>query len=126
MNRMFAVVALTTLSLSAALPTPVLAEPTPAAPAAPAPVTVSVTVQAGYHPSRIEVPAGVPVRLRFLRTEWTGCTREVVFPSLGGRRVELPTHVPVDVDLGILAAGEVPFHCGMNMIHGVVVVGGAR
>lgn len=45
----------------------------------------------------------------------------MVFPTLGLRK-ELPPDVPVVVDLGTPAAGEIPFQCGMNMIRGVVVV----
>lgn len=84
---------------------------------------VPIVVNGGYTPSRIEVKAGERVRLVFTRTEYTGCTREVVFPELGIRR-ELPTNQPVGIDLPALAAGTYGFHCGMNMIHGSVVVSG--
>jgi plastocyanin domain-containing protein len=82
---------------------------------------VEVVVERGYHPSRIEVRPGERVRLRFVRREWSGCTREVVFPTLGVRRT-LPVNQPVVVELSAPAAGEVPFHCGMNMVRGAVVV----
>lgn len=84
---------------------------------------VPIVVNAGYTPSRVEVKAGERVRLVFTRTEYGGCTREVVFPELGIRR-ELPTNQPVAIDLPALAAGTYGFHCGMNMIHGTVVVSG--
>jgi plastocyanin domain-containing protein len=90
------------------------AEPVP-------PEGVDVLVQGGYHPSRVVVTQGEPARLVFLRTEWSGCTREVVFPTLGLRK-ELPVGEKVTIDLGTPEVGEVPFHCGMNMIHGIVVV----
>lgn len=97
-------------------------EPEPPPPAAtPATEAPDVVVEKGYHPDRVVVKAGDAVTLRFLRTEYSGCTREVVFPTLGLRR-ELPTGQLVTIDLGAQAAGEIPFHCGMNMIHGVVVV----
>jgi soluble P-type ATPase len=86
-----------------------------------APTEIEIVVQGGYRPDRIEVRAGAPVRLRFVRHEYSGCTREVVFPSLGIRR-ELPPHTPVVIDLGVLAPGEYPFECGMGMIRGVLVV----
>lgn len=90
--------------------------------AAPAPVReIEIVVQDGYQPARVVVTEGEHVKLRFLRKEYTGCTLEVVFPTLGIRR-ELPTNVPVEIDLGTLPAGEVPFHCGMEMIHGVIAV----
>ena len=82
---------------------------------------IPVTVQGGYHPDRIEVPAGERVRLVFTRTEYSGCTRELLFPALE-LRVELPTNQAVVVELPPLAPGEWSFHCGMKMIHGSVVV----
>jgi plastocyanin domain-containing protein len=74
-----------------------------------------------YHPDRVVVTEGQSVRITFVRKEYTGCTLEVVFPTLGIRRT-LPPNEPVTIDLGTPAAGEIPFHCGMDMSHGVVVV----
>lgn len=82
---------------------------------------VEVVVDNGYQPSRIEVRPGERVRLRFVRRDYGGCTREVVFPSLNLRR-ELPTDQPVVVDLPALPLGETPFQCGMNMLRGSIVV----
>jgi Cu+-exporting ATPase len=45
----------------------------------------------------------------------------IVFPTLG-IRTQLQPNEPVVIDLGTVAAGEIPFHCGMNMIHGTIVV----
>jgi plastocyanin domain-containing protein len=81
---------------------------------------VEVVVDQGYEPSRVEATAGERLRVRFLRRSDGGCTREVVFPTLNLRR-ELPTGQPVVVDLPPLPAGETPFHCGMNMVRGVIV-----
>ncbi len=82
---------------------------------------VEVVVDQGYQPSRIEVAQGEAVRLRFIRRDYGGCTREVVFPTLNLRR-ELPTNQPVVIELPALPLGETPFQCGMNMVRGVVVV----
>ena len=82
---------------------------------------VEVVVDQGYQPARIEAAPGERLRLRFLRRDYGGCTREVVFPTLGLRR-ELPTGRPVTVDLPALPAGETPFECGMGMVRGAVVV----
>ena len=114
------------LALSLALALPLAssaAEPASPSPssAAPTPHVVEVTVQNGYHPDRIVARAGEPLRLRFQRTEYTGCTLEVVFPTLG-IRATLPPGEVVEIDLGTPEAGEIPFHCGMNMRYGVVVV----
>lgn len=97
----------------------------PPAHAEPAVREIAVQVQGGYKPDRIEVTAGERVRLVFTRTEYTGCTREVVFPELGIRK-ELPTNQAVRIDLPVLAPGTYKFHCGMNMIHGTLVVTAAK
>ncbi len=122
MIRFLPFVALT--ALAATLFTgPTVAELVPAAHAE-APVReIAITVQGGYKPDRVDVTAGERVRLVFTRTEYTGCTREVVFPELGIRK-ELPTNQPVAIELPALAAGTYSFHCGMKMIHGSVVVKG--
>jgi hypothetical protein len=82
---------------------------------------VEVVVDNGYQPSRIEVRPGERVRLRFIRRDYGGCTREVVFPTLNLRR-ELPTDQPVVIDLPVLPVGETTFQCGMNMLRGSIVV----
>lgn len=117
---------LRTFALAALTLVPAVATLAPSRPAAaqaaPAPVReIEIVVQGGYQPSRVVVTEGERVRLRFVRREYTGCTREVVFPSLNLRR-ELPPNQPVVIELPPLPAGEVPFQCGMHMIHGVLVV----
>ncbi|MCC6877215.1 MAG: cupredoxin domain-containing protein [Sandaracinaceae bacterium] len=82
---------------------------------------IEIVVRGGYQPHRITIRRGERVRLRFVRQDWSSCTREVVFPTLGIRR-ELPVQAPVVVQLPVLEAGEHPFHCGMNMIRGTLVV----
>ncbi len=106
--------------LAPALPLDAHAESPPPA-SAEAPRLIEITVEGGYRPSRVVVQEGERVQLRFVRKEYTGCTLEVVFPTLGIRRT-LPPNEAVVIDLGVPAAGEIPFHCGMNMIHGALVV----
>lgn len=109
------------LALGGATLPPVAHAETPAATTEQAARVIDIRVDRGYHPDRIVVKAGERVRLRFTRTEYTGCTLEVVFPTLGVR-AKLPTNEPVEVDLGTPAVGEIPFHCGMKMIHGTIAV----
>ena len=82
---------------------------------------IEIVVEGAYKPSRIEMRQGERVRLKFIRKEYNGCTREVVFPKLNIRR-ELPTNKVVYIDIPALQAGEYDFKCGMNMIKGVLVV----
>ncbi len=101
--------------VSVAAPGSVLAESDAAA------APKEIVVENGYHPSTVVVKPGIPIKLTFVRREHAGCTREVVFPTLGIRR-DLPTNVPVVIELPALEPGEVQFHCGMKMIRGVIKV----
>jgi plastocyanin domain-containing protein len=82
---------------------------------------IEIVVERGYHPGRVTVAEGEAVRLKFLRREAGGCSRELVIPALGLRR-ELPQGQEVAIDLPAMAAGEYAFTCGMNMLRGSVVV----
>lgn len=109
--------------LAASFGVPLLAASPAAAedPPSPAVREIEVLVDGGYKPARIAIPEGERVRLKFVRKDYSPCTREVVFASLGIRR-ELPTDVPVVIELAAQAPGEIPFACGMNMVKGVIVV----
>ncbi|MFJ7067804.1 heavy metal translocating P-type ATPase [Streptomyces sp. NPDC101115] len=82
---------------------------------------VDVTVRGGYSPSLIKVREGVPLDLVFDRREAGECTSRVVFPDL---RVGagLPAHTRTTVRLNPDRSGTFGFACGMNMIHGTLVV----
>lgn len=82
---------------------------------------VEVTVRGGYSPDVIRVRQGMPVELVFDRQESGECTNRVVFPDL---RVSagLPAHQRTTVRLRPERAGSFGFACGMNMIHGTLVV----
>ena len=86
-----------------------------------APREIEVVVEGGYKPAKIEIAPGEAVRLKFVRKEYTPCTKEVVFPTLGITR-ELPVNQPVAIDIPAQQSGEVPFRCGMNMVKGLLVV----
>jgi membrane fusion protein, heavy metal efflux system len=84
--------------------------------------TARITVgEQGYEPSRVNLKSGVPARLTFLRTTDKTCGTAVVFPSLNIRR-ELPLNQPVDIEFTPEKTGDIGFVCGMNMLHGNVVV----
>jgi Cu+-exporting ATPase len=82
---------------------------------------LAVTVKGGYAPDVIRVRQGVPVELVFDRQESGDCTSRVVFPDL---RVSaaLPAWQQTTVRLDPRQAGTVSFACGMNMIHGTLIV----
>ena len=82
---------------------------------------VRVTVRGGYSPDRIRAQVGVPLRLVFDRQESGDCTSRVVFPDFGINQ-ELPAFATTTVTIRPQRPGEYGFACGMNMVHGVVVV----
>jgi Cu+-exporting ATPase len=81
----------------------------------------TVTVRGGYSPEELRVRQGVPVELVFDRQESGECTSRVVFPDF---RVStgLPAYQQTTVRLDPAEAGEFGFACGMNMIHGTLIV----
>jgi plastocyanin domain-containing protein len=82
---------------------------------------VDVLVRGGYTPNRIEVRQGHPVRLTFLRQESNPCTEQLIISDFGISRT-LPEGERVAVGFTPDKAGEFTFHCGMNMVRGVLVV----
>ncbi|MBD0839441.1 heavy metal translocating P-type ATPase [Streptomyces sp. TRM68416] len=82
---------------------------------------VDVTVRGGYSPDVIRVQQGMPVELVFDRQEAGECTNRVVFPDLQVS-AGLPAHQRTTVRLRPERAGSYGFACGMNMIHGTLVV----
>lgn len=73
-----------------------------------------------YQPARIEVPAGQPVTLRFLRTDPAPCAQTVVFDALNIFR-HLPLNEPQELTLVLPRPGEYEFACEMRMYRGSLV-----
>jgi plastocyanin domain-containing protein len=82
---------------------------------------VRITVKGGYDPDLIVVKQGRPVRLDFYRDETAACSEEVVFPDFGIAR-SLPAFKTTPVEFTPEKTGEFNFRCGMNMLHGKLVV----
>ncbi|MCH9730442.1 MAG: heavy metal translocating P-type ATPase [Actinomycetia bacterium] len=82
---------------------------------------VNVTVKGGYSPSVIRVREGVPLRLRFDRQESGDCTSRVVFADFGASKT-LPAFGTATLEFTPDKVGEFDFACGMNMIHGTLIV----
>ena len=82
---------------------------------------VRVTVRGGYSPNRIRARTGVPMRPVFDRQESGDCTSRVVFPDFGAS-ADLPAFGESSLEFTPTAPGEYGFACGMNMIHGTLVV----
>lgn len=78
----------------------------------------SITVSDGYYPDELILAAGIPTEITF--SEGHGCLARVVFPHLG---------IEADLDRGgavvwipALEVGEYEFRCGMDMVHGRLIV----
>src|SRR5918994_5314979 len=82
---------------------------------------VQVTVKGGYSPDLIRVHAGVPLRLVFDRQEAGDCTSRVVFPDFSVSK-SLPAFAKTSVEFVPDRSGEFEFACGMNMVHGTLLV----
>jgi len=82
---------------------------------------IDITVKGGYSPDVIEVVHGVPVRLNFFRDETSSCSERVVLGDLGIAR-DLPAFKTTTVEFTPDRTGEFAFTCGMNMLHGKLLV----
>jgi Cu+-exporting ATPase len=82
---------------------------------------VTVTVKSGYSPDVIKARQGVPLEMVFDRQESGDCTSRVVFPDLAVSAA-LPAYQQTKVRLTPASAGTFGFACGMNMVHGTLVV----
>ncbi len=82
---------------------------------------LTVVVKGGYTPDLIVARRGVPLKLVFDRREDSPCSDEVVFPDFGLRRA-LPAFAKTELEIVPDRAGEFEFTCGMNMLHGKLLV----
>lgn len=83
---------------------------------------IDIVVDGGvYTPARIEIAAGQPVTLRFLRKDPSPCAEKVLFDDLG-IAAELPVGQPVELTITPGVSGEYAFTCQMQMYRGTLVV----
>jgi Cu+-exporting ATPase len=80
-----------------------------------------VRVNEGYDPPEVRVAAGRPIRLLFRREETAPCSERVVFPDYGVS-FGLPPFKEVAIDLPASAPGAHRFCCGMDLLHGKLIV----
>jgi plastocyanin domain-containing protein len=75
----------------------------------------------GYSRTSIKLRRGVPARITFLRQTDVTCATEVVISAYGINR-SLPLNTPVSINFTPKNSGEFNFSCGMNMMHGKLIV----
>ncbi|MDR3685385.1 MAG: sulfite exporter TauE/SafE family protein, partial [Coriobacteriia bacterium] len=86
-------------------------------------VPLSIT-NTKYEPAALSVPADKPIRLVVTRNEDVACSSQIVFPQLGVTK-DLKANGVTTVDLPATRAGTYSMTCGMGMMSGQLLVGGA-
>lgn len=83
--------------------------------------TVTITVNGGYTPQKVELQQGLPATLVFHRRDPSHCLEEVVLPDFG-----VQTKLPLNKDFAIKIQPDTPgrytYSCGMHMFFGEVIV----
>jgi Cu+-exporting ATPase len=82
---------------------------------------IEVLVKGGYSPDILRVQKDVPLRLIFDRQEAGECSSRVVFPDFQVSKT-LPPFARTTLEFVPDKAGEFGFACGMNMLHGTLIV----
>ncbi len=82
---------------------------------------ITIVVDGGYSPDLIVTRRGAPLTLVFDRRDEGPCTDEIVLPDFRIRR-RLPSGQKTAITVVPETAGEFPFSCGMNMLHGTIRV----
>lgn len=81
----------------------------------------AILVDGGYSPSVIEVQKNKPVKLKILRKDPSSCLDQLIIPQWNIVKA-LPLNKELSVRFTPDETGEFPFHCGMNMFHGKILV----
>ena len=82
---------------------------------------IRITVKGGYSPDVIRVKEGVPLRLVFDRQEASDCSDRVVFPDFQASK-SLAAFATTTLEFTPTKSGSFGFACGMNMLHGTLIV----
>ncbi|MEX2393089.1 MAG: cupredoxin domain-containing protein, partial [Actinomycetota bacterium] len=83
--------------------------------------SADIVVQGAYAPNILRVRQGVPLKITFDRREGGECTSQVVFSDLR-KSFDLPAFKRTTVTIVPDRVGEIRFACGMNMVHGKLIV----
>jgi sulfite exporter TauE/SafE len=81
-------------------------------------------VNTQYVPQTVTIPANTPVRLVVDRKEDVACSDQLVIRA-AGVQVDLKANGVTDVALPAMPAGSYQMTCGMGMMSGTLLVGGA-
>ena len=82
---------------------------------------IRVEVMGGLYAELIILKKSVPARIVFDRKDPSPCLDQIVFPDFGVH-ADLPMGEEYIVEITPEQAGEFGFACGMNMMHGKMIV----
>lgn len=83
--------------------------------------SVEIIVKGGYSPDTIQATVGIPVQITFDRQESGSCTEKVIIPAFR-IAADLPANRRTVVTFTPDAPGTYEFACGMNMVHGKIII----
>ena len=82
---------------------------------------IEILVEGGYQPSIIKIKKNQKTTITLQRKDKNTCLEEFILPDFKIKKY-LPLNEKVKITILPKNSGEYPFHCGMNMFHGKVVV----
>lgn len=83
----------------------------------------AIQVKDGYHPARVIVQSGKPIRFEFKREETNACSEMVIFPDFQ-KSATLPVGQKVTIELPPMQPGTYDFTCQMGMYKGTIIAKG--
>lgn len=84
------------------------------------PILVTVD-HSRFQPALINVPAGKPFKLHFVRNDQSSCSQNIHFPQLH-LTYQLPLNQKVEITLPAMKRGELDFGCAQGLTRGKIVV----
>lgn len=82
---------------------------------------IEIVVDGGYKPEVIQLKAGVPAEITFLRRTSSSCFDEVLLPDFG-KQAKLPVNKPYTLKINPGKQGSFTYSCGMHMFFGKIEV----
>ena len=83
--------------------------------------SIDVIVKGGYSPDTIQATVGIPLRITFDRQESGSCTEKVIISAFR-IAADLPANRRTTVVFTPDTPGTYEFACGMNMVHGKLII----
>jgi Cu+-exporting ATPase len=83
--------------------------------------SIEIIVKGGYSPDTVQATVGVPLHITFDRQESGSCTEKVIIPAFR-IAADLPANRRTTVVFTPDTPGIYEFACGMNMVHGKLII----